>query len=69
MNTDYWDPIILTQYDFEKAYGGKNYDKMEKVPHDDLEVVPNLMPFDSSCAAKLTFLYLNCWKKKTPQSF
>ena len=33
---------------------------MEKVPHDDLEVVPNLMPFDPSFAAKLTFLYLNC---------
>lgn len=40
---------------------------MEKVPHDDLEVALNLMPFDSSSAVKLTFLYLNCWKKSTPR--
>lgn len=39
---------------------------MEKVPHDDLEVVLNLMPFDSSSVVKLTSLYLNCWGKKTP---
>jgi hypothetical protein len=37
---------------------------MEKVPHDDWEVSLNLMPFDSSSGAKLTFLYLNCCKKK-----
>lgn len=49
--------------DTEKA-SNKNYDKMEKVPHDDLEVALNLMPFDSSSVVKLTFLYLNCWKKK-----
>lgn len=50
--------------DSEKAES-KNYDKMKKVPHDGLEVVLNLMPFGSSSVVELTFLYLNCWKKKT----
>lgn len=51
--------------DSEKAES-KNYDKMKKVPHDGLEVVLNLMPFGSSSVVELTFLYLNCWKKKPP---
>lgn len=49
--------------DFNQSWSGKNYNEMEAVPHDDLEVVLNLMPFDSSSVVKPTFLYLNCWKK------
>ena len=38
--------------------------KTGRLPHDDLEVSPNLLPFDSWHAAKLSFLYLKDWQKK-----
>lgn len=64
-----WDPGVLAPHGLKKSLKWQKLWKMEKVPHDDLEVVLNLMPFDSSSVVKLTFLYLNCWKKKTQPDF